>query len=62
MSEWVLKPGTKLPLMCRLGLHIPGEIRRNVEPDYEAVVTLVVQRRYCLRCKAMNIKELERHA
>lgn len=60
--NWVKKPGTiDTPFLCKIGLHLPGKWKINVEPDFNVEVTLVVRRRYCERCKAMQYQELERH-
>jgi hypothetical protein len=60
--SWATKPSqTDTPLLCRMGIHSLGDWKTNVEPDLFVEVTLVVKRRWCTRCKAMNYKELERH-
>lgn len=66
MGNWI-RPNRQLPgkretWLCKLGLHSPAEWRRNVEPDFHAEVTLVVERRWCGRCGAMQYRELKRCA
>lgn len=63
MSTWIFKSrNIQLGLLCKIGLHSPGEWKRSVEPDYYASSTLVVKRRWCSKCGAMQYRELERHA
>lgn len=60
--SWQSKPNqTDIPQLCKLGIHSPGVWKTNVEPDYYVEVTLIVKRRWCGRCKAMQYKEIERH-
>lgn len=62
MSKWVSKPNAVVDSrLCRWGIHSPGEWKKNIEPDVCDAITLVVRRRYCVKCKAMQHQELERH-
>ncbi len=60
--SWTKNPNIEQRGLCKIGLHDAGEWKTNVEPDSLVEVTLVVKRRWCNKCKAMQYKELERHA
>jgi hypothetical protein len=58
---WIDKPHQPKPFLCRIGLHFPAEWKTSVEPSMRAVATLVVKRRWCTRCKAMEEVTVSSH-